>query len=75
MAKGDTLTSLSKKYGTSVESLKTANGLRSDTISLGQSLKIPTVKAVEQAPTTTTASAPRPQAGADQLLSNTTIRS
>lgn len=47
-------TSLSKKYGTSVESLKTANGLRSDAISLGQSLKIPTVKAAEQASTTTT---------------------
>ncbi len=51
VAKGDTLTSLSKKYGTSVESLKTANGLRSDAISLGQSLKIPSVKGVEQAST------------------------
>lgn len=60
VAKGDTLTSLSKKYGTSVESLKTANGLRSDAISLGQSLKIPTVKAAEQASTTTTVSAPQP---------------
>lgn len=64
VAKGDTLTSLSKKYGTSVESLKTANGLRTDAISLGQSLKIPTVKATEQASTTTTTtttvSAPQP---------------
>jgi LysM repeat protein len=64
VAKGDTLTSLSKKYGTSVESLKTANGLRTDAISLGQSLKIPTVKAAEQASTstttTTTVSAPQP---------------
>ena len=49
VAKGDTLTSLSKKYGTSVESLKTANGLRSDAISLGQSLKIPTAKATDTA--------------------------
>ncbi len=39
--KGDTLTSVAKKYATSVESIKSANGLRSDTISLGQLLKIP----------------------------------
>ncbi len=44
VAKGDTLTSLAKKYGTSVDSLKSANGLRTDTISLGQTLKIPTVQ-------------------------------
>ncbi len=51
VAKGDTLTSLAKKYGTSIESLKSANGLRGDTISLGQSLKIPTTEApVAQAP-------------------------
>lgn len=61
VAKGDTLTSLSKKYGTSVESLKTANGLRSDAISLGQSLKIPTVKAAETAGNTKTTPAPQPE--------------
>lgn len=44
VAKGDTLTSLAKKYNTSVDSLKSANGLRSDTISLGQTLKIPSAK-------------------------------
>lgn len=44
VAKGDTLTSLAKKYSTTVESLKSANGLRTDTISLGQSLKIPSSK-------------------------------
>jgi LysM repeat protein len=44
VAKGDTLTSLAKKYNTSVESLKSANGLRTDTISLGQNLKIPAVQ-------------------------------
>ena len=41
IVKGDTLTSVAKKYNTSVESIKSANGLRSDTISLGQTLKIP----------------------------------
>ncbi len=56
VAKGDTLTSLAKKYNTSIESLKSANGLRNDTISLGQSLKIPSAKAASQA------SAPMPPA-------------
>ncbi len=41
VVKGDTLTSVAKKYQTTVASLKSANGLRSDTISLGQTLKIP----------------------------------
>jgi LysM repeat protein len=41
IVKGDTLTSVAKKYNTSVDSIKSANGLRSDTISLGQTLKIP----------------------------------
>lgn len=45
VGKGDTLTSLAKKHGTSVEGIKVANGLRSDTISLGQVLKIPVAKA------------------------------
>jgi LysM repeat protein len=57
VAKGDTLTSLAKKYGTTVESLKSANGLRSDTISLGQALKIPAKESGSQA------SAPTPEAG------------
>lgn len=59
VAKGDTLTSLSKKYGTSVESLKTANGLRSDAISLGQSLKIPTAKSTNTAENSKTTPAPQ----------------
>ncbi len=45
VVKGDTLTSLAKKYSTSIDSLKSANGLRSDTISLGQTQKIPSAKA------------------------------
>lgn len=44
IVKGDTLTSVAKKYSTSVESIKSANGLRSDTISLGQTLKIPSTQ-------------------------------
>lgn len=41
VAKGDTLMSLSRKYNTSVDSIKSANGLRSDVINLGQNLTIP----------------------------------
>jgi len=44
IVKGDTLTSVARKYSTSVESIKSANGLRSDTISLGQTLKIPSTQ-------------------------------
>jgi LysM repeat protein len=38
---GDTLWGLSKKYGTSVTKIKKANGLSSDTIVNGKTLKIP----------------------------------
>lgn len=57
VGKGDTLTSVAKKYSTTVPSLKSANGLRSDTISLGQKLKIPSV----QAASTAAAPAPAPK--------------
>jgi len=38
---GDTLWGLSRKYGKSVSSIKSANGLRSDTIQTGKKLRIP----------------------------------
>lgn len=38
---GDTLYSLSQRYGTSVDELKRANGLTSDSIRTGQSLRVP----------------------------------
>jgi LysM repeat protein len=41
---GDTLYGLSKRYGVSVASIKSANGLKSDTIVDGKSLKIPKKK-------------------------------
>jgi len=41
VAKGDTLIAVSRKYNTSVEGIKSANGLRSDVITLGQTLTIP----------------------------------
>ncbi len=38
---GDTLTALSKKYGTTVAKLKSVNGLSGDGIHVGQSLRLP----------------------------------
>ena len=38
---GDTLWGLSRRYGTSVSAIKRANGLKSDTIVNGRTLKIP----------------------------------
>ena len=39
--KGDTLYSISKKYNTSVDNLKSLNNIKTDTLSIGQVLKIP----------------------------------
>ena len=41
VAKGDTLYNLSKRYGTSIVAIQSANGLNSDLIVLGQTLNIP----------------------------------
>jgi LysM repeat protein len=41
VAPGDTLYGLSRRYGSSVSALKSANGLSSDTIVIGQQLRIP----------------------------------
>lgn len=40
--KGDTLYRLSRIYGVTIASIKNANGLKSDTIYIGQTLRIPT---------------------------------
>ena len=41
---GDTLSGLAKKYGTTVNELKSLNGLKSDLIKVGQILKLPVSK-------------------------------
>jgi LysM repeat protein len=41
IAKGDTLSRIAKQFNTTVTDIKAANGLRSDTIRLGQRLTIP----------------------------------
>jgi LysM repeat protein len=41
VSKGDTLYGLARKYGTTVAKIKSANGMSSDLIRLGQKVKIP----------------------------------
>lgn len=41
VGKGDTLSGIAKKYGTSIQALKSANGLKSDQIQVGQKLALP----------------------------------
>jgi LysM repeat protein len=41
VVRGDTLGGIAKKYGTTVAALKSANGLKSDLILVGQVLKVP----------------------------------
>jgi LysM repeat protein len=41
VVKGDTLDRISRKHGVSVEALKKANGMSSDTVILGSKLRIP----------------------------------
>jgi len=50
--KGDTLYSIAKKYNTTVDMIKTSNNLTTNTLSIGQNLKIPTKEELE-IPTTT----------------------
>ena len=59
VTKGDTLTSIAKVHGTDVKTLKATNGLKSDVISLGQTLKLPS----GNAPVTETASNSSQEAG------------
>ena len=50
--KGDTLSAIAKKFGTTVAKLKQLNGLKSDRILVGQSLKVrETVRSTLQAST------------------------
>jgi cell wall-associated NlpC family hydrolase len=50
VARGDTLTSISKRYNVDVNAIRQANNLASDSISIGQILKIPML---QPAPSTT----------------------
>jgi N-acetylmuramoyl-L-alanine amidase len=41
VVKGDSLGRIGSKYGVSIDALKKANGLKSDTVVLGSKLRIP----------------------------------
>ncbi|MCH5234868.1 MAG: LysM peptidoglycan-binding domain-containing protein [Muribaculaceae bacterium] len=41
VSKGETLSTIAKKYGTTITAIKNANGLKNDNIRAGQTLKIP----------------------------------
>ena len=41
VAKGDTLSRIAAKYGTTADAIKKANGMKSDTVVLGSKLRIP----------------------------------
>jgi len=49
VAKGDTLSRIAQRYGTTVKALKSANGLKSDVIKVGQKLKLPAAAVVASA--------------------------
>lgn len=62
---GDTLTRIANRFGVTVAKIRSANGLTSDTIRVGETLRIPGVAGAPATPATpsgTRASAPRPVA-------------
>lgn len=69
--KGDTLWGISRKFNTTVQAIKDANGLKSDTIRVGQKLIIPSGQAKPQPPK----EQPKPQPPKKKFnLPNTTYR-
>ena len=70
---GDNLTKIATQHGVSLKALRAANGLKTDSIKVGQPLKIPAKAAsaavtapttsAEPAPTSTTSPAPTPPPG------------
>lgn len=58
VAKGESLWAISKKYGTTIDAIKKTNGLKSDSLRVGQKLTIPT-QAKTVTPTVAPASAPK----------------
>ncbi|MTH55313.1 LysM peptidoglycan-binding domain-containing protein [Bacillus mangrovi] len=57
---GESLYSLSKKYGVSVSSIQSANRLKSSAIKVGQALTIPKAASAQPAPKPKPAAAPKP---------------
>ncbi len=61
---GDTLTKIATEFGTSVKALRSANNLKTDSIKVGQKLKIPAKAAAPATPTEPVPSNPAPTAPA-----------
>lgn len=59
---GDSLSAIAVRYGTTVKALKDVNGLTSDSIRIGQKLKLPAGAAKKPAAERTSAPAPKPPA-------------
>ncbi len=55
---GDTLTKIASQFGTTVKALRSANNLKTDSIKVGQKLKIPAKASAPVAPTEPTPPAP-----------------
>ncbi|WP_204524680.1 LysM peptidoglycan-binding domain-containing protein [Litchfieldia alkalitelluris] len=66
---GDTLSVIARRFGTTVETIKTTNNLTSDLIFVGQTLNIPGTNAVEQPPEPADTDAPiLPEIGPLELI-------
>ena len=57
---GDNLSTIAHQFGTTVRAIRTANDLKTDSIKVGQKLKIPVKAAAPSAPTGTAPPAPAP---------------
>ncbi|GER68760.1 putative peptidoglycan endopeptidase LytE [Weizmannia acidilactici] len=66
---GDTLSGISKKYGTTVAKLKSLNGLSSDTIYVGQKLKVPGSSSGSSTVTATSTSSSNSSYSASKVVS------
>ena len=67
---GDTLAKIARNHGTTIKAIKAANGLKTDHLKVGQSLKIPAGKMAakaESAPTSAPATSPAGTRGAGQM--------
>lgn len=60
VAKGDTLSTVAKKHGTTVAKLKTTNNLKSNTIQIGQKLVVPSAKTTVSKSTSKPAATQKP---------------
>ncbi|MER2006510.1 MAG: N-acetylmuramoyl-L-alanine amidase [Psychrobacillus sp.] len=73
VVKNDTLWGISQKYNMSVDELKSLNGLKNDTLSVGQKLKV--VKHSDSKPTTDKKVTPAPKEASNKLVYTKVLKS